>query len=432
MNSEKTRLRAKNFSRNFSLLQVCLICLIFGPFTTFCLASSNIRLGIDYLQDREFDILQNKRVGLLTHPAGVNSLGKSTVLTLHNTNKVNLVALFGPEHGIYGDEKASVPVDDKIDHRTNLPVYSLYGKFRKPTSKMLGGLDCLVIDLQDVGVRCYTYISCMRYVMEACFEEGVEVVVLDRPNPLGGLKTAGPMIDSEWISYVGAFPMPFVHGMTIAEIALWSKQIPGVLKIEDKVRRKGKLTLVPMIGWKRNMTWPSTGLVWRPTSPNIPTLDSVAGYPMTGLGAQMGKFKHGIGTKYPFRLLTFDGKSPEELKRALENLNLKGLSYKIKQTSNASGKSVRGVYLVIQDWSVWRPTELAFAMMQLTARWQDPSPFSTAKQSEINLFNKHVGSSTWWKHIKTKDSEVDPRPVLLRWDAEVAAFSRKNKSYLLY
>jgi len=187
-----------------------------------------------------------------------------------------------------------------------------------------------------------------------------------------------------------------------------------------------------MIGWKRNMTWPSTGLVWRPTSPNIPTLDSVAGYPMTGLGAQMGKFKHGIGTKYPFRLLTFDGKSPEELKRALENLNLKGLSYKIKQTSNASGKSVRGVYLVIQDWSVWRPTELAFAMMQLTARWQDPSPFSTAKQSEINLFNKHVGSSAWWKHIKTKDSEVDPRPFLLRWDAEVAAFSRKNKSYLLY
>ena len=161
------------------------------------------------------------------------------------------------------------------------------------------------------------------------------------------------------------------------------------LKIEDKVRRKGKLTLVPMIGWKRNMTWPSTGLVWRPTSPNIPTLDSVAGYPMTGLGAQMGRFKHGIGTKYPFRLLTFDGKSPEELKRALENLNLKGLSYKIKQTSNVSGKSVRGVYLVIQDWSIWRPTELAFAMMQLTARWQEPSPFSTAKQSEINLFNKY-------------------------------------------
>ena len=179
MNGEKTRLMARNFRRNFSLLQVCLI---LGPFTTLCLASSNIRLGIDYLQDREFDILQNKRVGLLTHPAGVNSLGKSTVLTLHNASKVNLVALFGPEHGIYGDEKASVPVDDKIDHRTNLPVYSLYGKFRKPTSKMLGGLDCLVIDLQDVGVRCYTYISCMRYVMEACFEEGVEVVVLDRPT----------------------------------------------------------------------------------------------------------------------------------------------------------------------------------------------------------------------------------------------------------
>ena len=141
-------------------------------------AESKIRLGIDHLQDRNFRDLAGKTVGLLTHPAGTNSQGKSTVLILHSAKEVKLTALFGPEHGIYGDEKASVPVDDKIDHRTNLPVYSLYGKFRKPTPKMLTGLDCLVIDLQDVGVRCYTYVSCMRYVMEACFEAGVEVVVL--------------------------------------------------------------------------------------------------------------------------------------------------------------------------------------------------------------------------------------------------------------
>ena len=395
-------------------------------------ANSRILMGVDYLEARNFDILQGKRVGLLTHPAGVNSQGKSTVVLLHASKAVNLTSLFGPEHGIYGDEKASVPVDDKIDHRTNLPVFSLYGKFRKPTAKMLANLDCVVIDLQDVGVRCYTYVSCMRYVMEACFEAGVEVIVLDRPNPLGGLKVAGPMIDPEWISYVGAFPMPFVHGMTIAELALWSKQTSGILKIEEQVRKKGKLTLVPMQNWERSMTWPSTGLKWYPTSPNIPTLDSVAGYPMTGLGAQMGKFKHGIGTKYPFRFLTYEGKSSADVKKALEELRLKGLSYKILDTTDSSGKKISGVYIAIQNWSEWQPTELAFAMMQLSARWQSPSPFQNAKKSEINLFNKHVGSSAWWDHLQGSGGQVNPGPFLKRWNAEVANFRRQVMPYLIY
>ena len=414
-------------SKVFRFLGVLPLFFLFSIFT-----SGKVKLGIDYLEDQKFKILHGKRVGLLTHPAGVNTNGRSTVLVLHTAKEVNLTALFGPEHGIYGDEKASVPVDDKIDHRTNLPVYSLYGKFRKPTPKMLAELDCLVIDLQDVGVRCYTYVSCMRYVMEACFEAGVEVIVLDRPNPLGGLKIAGPMIDQEWISYVGAFPMPFVHGMTIAELALWSKQTQGVLKIEDRVRKQGKLTLVPMIGWGRNMTWPKTGLTWRPTSPNIPTLDSVAGYPMTGLGAQMGKFKHGIGTQHPFRFLTFEAKSPSEVKSALEQLQLKGLSFKIMETKDSSGKKVRGVYIIIKDWTNWQPTELAFAMMQLTARWQSPSPFSQAKKSEINLFNKHVGSTAWWTHLETSGNSVDPSSFLNRWDREAKLFRKKTEPFLLY
>ena len=209
------------------------------------MASGKFMLGVDYLERTNFSVLAGKKVGLLTHPAGKNASGIATVRVLHQSPKVNLVALFGPEHGIYGDEKASVPVDDKVDHRTGLPVYSLYGKFRKPTPKMLSGIDCLVVDLQDVGVRCYTYISCMKYAMEACFESGKEIIILDRPNPLGGLKVAGPMIDLEWISYVGAFPMPFVHGMTIAEIALWAKKTKGILKIDDKIRKKGNSVSYP-------------------------------------------------------------------------------------------------------------------------------------------------------------------------------------------
>ncbi len=396
------------------------------------IASAEIALGIDHLQRIGFSILEGKRVGLLTHPAGRNANGVSTVEALRDGQKVNLVALFGPEHGIYGDEKASVPVEDKVDHRTGLPVFSLYGKFRKPTDEMLSIIDVLVVDLQDVGVRCYTYVSCMRYAMEACFENDVEVVVLDRPNPLGGLKLAGPMIDERWMSYVGAFPMPFVHGMTIGELALWAKKTPGVLKVDDSTRKRGRLTIVPMLGWEREMTWPQTGLSWTPTSPNIPTLDSVAGYPMTGLGAQLGKFRHGIGTQHPFRFLTFEGKSAEELKSALDEIGLHGLSFKIKSLSDSKGNNLDGVYVVLSDWNAWNPTALAFHMMRLSALWQTPNPFAEASEAEATLFNKHVGSTAWWNALTERGSAIQPDRFIGLWNDEVAAFRNQTKRFLLY
>ncbi len=394
--------------------------------------SAKFKLGIEHLQETDFEILRGLKVGLLTHPAGVNGKGESSIEILRANSTVNLVALFGPEHGIYGNEKAAVPVEDKIDQKTGLPVFSLYGKFRKPTAEMLSKIDCLVIDLQDVGVRCYTYISCMKYAMEACFEEGKKVVVLDRPNPLGGLKMAGPMIDEECMSYVGAFPMPFVHGLTIGEIALWSKKESGILDISETARKRGELVIVPMKNWSRLMTWPKTGLEWVPTSPNIPTLDSVAGYPMTGLGAQMGKFKHGIGTPQPFRFLTFEGKSSLELKNALDALNLEGLSFQIKTLKNNTGKNTEGVYIVLNDWSKWNPTELAFHMMRLSAKWETPSPFTKAKESEITLFNKHVGSKAWWDHLNEKGENCNIDEFISRWNSELKQFKDKISRYHLY
>ena len=394
--------------------------------------SAKFKLGIEHLQETDFEILRGLKVGLLTHPAGVNGKGESSVEILRSSSTVNLVALFGPEHGIYGNEKAAVPVEDKIDQKTGLPVFSLYGKFRKPTAEMLSKIDCLVIDLQDVGVRCYTYISCMKYAMEACFEEGKKVVVLDRPNPLGGLKMAGPMIDKECMSYVGAFPMPFVHGLTIGEIALWSKKESGILNISETARKRGELLIVPMKNWSRLMTWPKTGLEWVPTSPNIPTLDSVAGYPMTGLGAQMGKFKHGIGTPQPFRFLTFEGRSSLELKQALDALNLGGLSFQIKTLKSNSGKNIDGVYIVLNDWSNWNPTELAFHMMRLSAKWETPSPFTKAKESEITLFNKHVGSQAWWDHLKETGENCNIEEFISLWNAELEQFKDKISRYHLY
>ena len=240
------------------------------------------------------------------------------------------------------------------------------------------------------------------------------------------------MIDPEWISYVGAFPMPFVHGMTIAEIALWAKKRKGILRVDEKTRKQGNLSIVPMINWTRSMTWPQTNLSWHPTSPNIPTLDSVAGYPMTGLGAQLGDFHHGIGTKHPFRFLTFKNKSAVELKAALEQLNLRGLSYKILTLKNADGKAVTGVYIVIHDWSSWEPTDLAFAMMSLSAKWQSPSPFIGVKSSEANLFNKHVGSTQWWNYLQSSKQNINHRKFKQKWNKEVSQFRSSIKPFLLY
>ncbi len=421
------------FFMNSFLLKSSFFCSVFLlTFFSHAEQVKGISLGVDYLEQLEFSILKGKKVGLLTHPAGRNNTGTSTVEVFRDSEEVDLVALFGPEHGIYGDEKASVPVEDKVDHRTGLPVFSLYGKFRKPTANMLSKIDTLVIDLQDVGVRCYTYVSCMRYAMEACFENYVEVVVLDRPNPLGGQKIAGPMMDEQWMSYVGAFPMPFVHGMTIAEIALWSKKTPGVLKIDDGARKKGKLTIVPMKGWRRGMTWPQTGLAWFPTSPNIPSLDSVAGYPMTGLGAQLGKFRHGIGTKHPFRFLTFEGKDPEVVKNALDNLNIPGLSFQVKTLLDTKGENTTGVYIVLSDWNSWNPTDLAFHMMQLSALWEQPSPFGKASESESKLFNKHVGSTLWWDTLIREGSAIETEKFIANWNRESQAFRNETSRYLLY
>ncbi|HXA80216.1 MAG TPA: DUF1343 domain-containing protein, partial [Opitutaceae bacterium] len=213
-----------------------------------------VMLGIDVLAAENFAPIAGKRIGLLTHPAGVNRLGVSTIDVLRHAPNVKLVALFGVEHGIYNEMPAEKTYPDHLDPRTGLMVFSLYnGITHKPTKAQLKGLDALVIDLQDIGSRSYTFVSAMKVAMEACFETGVEVVVLDRPNPLGGLKVGGPPLDPQLTSYVGEFHVPYVHGLTIGELALMAKEVPGVLDVPDAVRARGKLTIIPMRGWRRAM-----------------------------------------------------------------------------------------------------------------------------------------------------------------------------------
>src|SRR5216117_1726851 len=223
--------------------------------------SAQVQLGSDVLAANGFRELQGKRVGMITNPSGVNRNGESTIDLLRNAPGVKLVALLGPEHGVYGDVKAGENIRDKTDQRTGLPVHSLYGATRKPTPAMLKGLDALVYDLQDTGVRSYTFISTMGLAMEACAQARVEFVVLDRPNPLGGERVEGPMLDERSRSFVGQWKLPYAYGMTCGELA---RMING----EGWIKSPCKLTVIPMKGWHRLMVWRDTGLAWAPTSPN--------------------------------------------------------------------------------------------------------------------------------------------------------------------
>jgi len=402
------------------------------PFFIPPVLQSPVMLGIDVLESEGFGLLRGKRIGLLTHPAGVNRNGVPTVEVLRRVSRVKLVCLFAPEHGIYGNEVASAQVEDTVDQRTGLPVYSLHGKNRKPTREQLKTIDALVIDLQDIGVRSYTYTVTMRYAMEACFQAGVEVIVLDRPNPLGGLKADGPLLDRELMSGVGAFPVPYVHGLTIGELARFAASTPGVMDVPENIRANGKLTIVPMHGWRRDMRWPDTGLSFIPTSPAICDFGSVVGYAMIGLGCEETGFNHSMGMPYSFQILSTSGKTPDQLMRDLQALRVPGLWYqKITQADNR-GRPVGGVLVQVVDWSAWNPTELSFCLMRLACHYRPPNPFLSVTASDVSKFNRHVGSTVWWNALRRDGARVDVEGFQREWRARAQAYREQTRRFWLY
>lgn len=397
-----------------------------------------VMLGIDVLEADGFELLRGKRVGLLTHPAGVNRRGESTIDVLRRAPGVTLVALFGGEHGLRGNYRAEVLIADATDPPTGLPVYSLHGAYRKPTPAMLRGLDALVIDLQDIGTRSYTFVSSMLYAMAACFENDVECIVLDRPNPLGGLKVDGPPLDARLKSFVGAFRVPYVHGLTIGELARMAKEAPGVMRVPngidvaDDVRESGQLTIVPMRGWRRSMRWPETGLKWVPTSQNIPDFAACVGYPMTGLGAIIGGFSHGIGTNHPFRGLAHPKMRLPVLERELAALPVSGLAFRRIDAVNRKGQPTQGLYVEVTDWEAWNPTELSFHLMRLACRINPTNPFAAASSAKEREFLIHVGSEEFFRALQRDGAAVPVEAFVERWRRQAAIYQQQSRRYWLY
>ncbi len=410
---------------------------------------ANVMLGIDVLEAEGFAALKGKRIGLLTHPAGVDRRGVPTVDVLLHAPGVKLVALFSAEHGIYGDTPQSTLIGNSIDKRTGLPVVSLYGKNgHRPTKAMLKGIDALVVDLQDIGSRSYTFINSMKWAMEGCFENHVEVIVLDRPNPLGGLKVSGPLLDTNLADSrahpngVGAFGVPYVHGLTIGELARMAKDMrppsASALQISEYARAHGKLTVIPMRGWTRSMRWPETGLTWVPTSPMMPDFAAVLGYPMVGLGAYWDGtridtgFRHGIGKFYPFRGISHKTAKIEVVQRELSAYHIPGLQFRVVSAPDKDGRPAVGLFTEITDFDAWDPTELNFVLMKIACKLDPRNPFAPAPGRDFSGFRHHLGSDEFFAALQREGARIDLDFWLRRWREQDHVYQQMSRKYWLY
>ena len=308
-----------------------------------------IKTGIEVLKAEDFKSLQGKRIGLITNPTGLDNDLRSTVDILHNAPGVKLVALYGPEHGVRGNQHAGDRVDDNSDAVTGLTVYSLYGKTRKATPKMLEDIDALVYDIQDIGSRSFTYISTMGLAMEAAAEQGKEFIVLDRPNPLGGQKVEGSLTEDDCISFVSQFKIPYIYGLTCGELAM---MINGERMLEGG--KQCKLTVIKMKGWKRSMTYEDTGLQWVPSSPHIPQPVSAISYPISGIIGEFSYLNIGVGYTIPFQMFSAPWIEGDKLADRMNALKVPGVMFRpiyLKPFyATMQGEQIQGVQVHVVDY----------------------------------------------------------------------------------
>ncbi|MGG0643510.1 DUF1343 domain-containing protein [Sporosarcina gallistercoris] len=374
-------------------------------------------LGVERLMKDEKKLIKGKRVGLITNPTGVDQNLNSVVDMLNNDPEIQLEALYGPEHGVRGDAQAGQYVDYYIDEVTGLPVYSLYGKTRKPTPEMLQNIDVLVFDIQDVGTRFYTYIYTMALAMEAAKEKGIPFIVLDRPNPLGGKKVEGPVLEPEFASFVGQYAIPLRHGMTVGELAkLFNKEFDI----------DADLTVVKMKGWKRNAYFDETGLQFVMPSPNMPTLETALAYPGSAL-IEGTNVSEGRGTTKPFELIGAPFISSTELASRLNQLNLPGVTFRAASFtptfSKHSGKLSHGVQIHITDRNKYEPVETG---LHIVKTMKDLYP----EQVQLTPFFDNLIGNGW---IRTGiENGMTVQELKSRWEKELKEFEKVRKKYLLY
>lgn len=388
---------------------------------------TKIKTGIEVLKEQNFKILEGKRVGLITNPTGVDNNLVSTIDILNQAPNVNLVALYGPEHGVRGDVHAGDHIDNSADLVTGLPVYSLYGKTRKPTPEMLKDIDVLVYDIQDIGCRSFTYISTMGIAMETAAENNIEFIVLDRPNPLGGIKVEGGLVEDKFISFVSQFKIPYLYGLTCGELAM-------MLNGENMTGKPCKLQVVKMKGWKRKMDYTQTGLQWIPSSPHVPHAHSAFFYPLSGILGELGYMSIGVGYTIPFQMFAAEWINAEEFTHAMNALRLPGIRFRpiyLKPFySIGKGEHLQGVQVYIMDYEKARLSEIQFYIMQEAARlYPDKAVFENAGKDRFDMFDKVTGSDFVRLTFAQNNKFEDIRSF---WYKDVEPFKKLSKKYYMY
>ena len=393
---------------------------------TASVSAANVQTGIEVLRADGFKLLEGKRVGLTTNPTGVDSNLKSTIDILWEAENVNLVALYGPEHGVRGNVHAGDVVDNEVDKKTGLKMYSLYGKTKKPNKEMMDEIDVMVYDIQDNGCRSYTYISTMGMLMEACIEHGKELIVLDRPNPLGGEKIEGCLVEDGYISFVSQFKIPYLYGQTPGELALY-------LNATD-YENKCKLTVVEMKGWKRDMTWDETGLEWIVASPHVPHGQSAVFYPVTGIFGEFGYISIGVGYTLPFEVMGAPWISADTLAEAMNALELPGLEFRPiyykPYYSTFQGELCQGVQIHILDYEKARLSEVQFLVVQELMRlWPEKDWFKLCNQKRFGMFDKVCGTNKIREMFGKRYQWEDIREY---WYKDVETYREASSKYYLY
>ena len=410
-----------------------IIAAVIGVFAC-TLALAQVKPGIEVLRERNFEPLKGKRVGLLTNPSGVDRELHSTIDILFNAPGVQLVKLFAPEHGVRGDIYAGGHADDSVDEATGIPVLSVYGKYTTPTPEMLSGLDVVVYDIQDVGTRSYTFISALGLMMRACAENNIEVMVLDRPNPLSGLKVEGNYVEPGFFSYVSQYKIPYVYGLTVGEFAMlineeglnWGKK-------GDLEHVSCKLTVIPMKGWKRSMTYEDTKLPWVLPSPQVPQCKNAIGYPCAGI---VGDFSNtylniGVGYTLPFQVFGAEWVDAEALKAKLNSYNIPGLAFRtihFKPFFGAQqGKLLHGVEYYFTDYSKAPLTLINFYVMQaIHELYPEHNPYD----GKANRMHDQVCGTDNIRKMFGENFKV--ADMIEYWNKAVEAFKKLSKKYYLY
>jgi uncharacterized protein YbbC (DUF1343 family) len=378
--------------------------------------------GLDTFLTEGLPELAGRRVGLITNPTGVDCRLRSSVDLLRASGALELVALFGPEHGVRGEAQAGVPVSGAIDRHTGLPVHSLYGETRRPTPAMLAGLDALIFDIQDVGARYATYVSTLAHAQEAAAQAGLRFVIFDRPDPITGTHIEGNLLDPAFASFVGVHPLPVRHGLTVGELArLFAAECGWPEPL-----------VVPLRGWRRATWFDQTGLPWVQPSPNLPTLDSLTLYPGTCL-VEGTNLSEGRGTTRPFELVGAPWVDPVRLAAELGRRELPGVvfrpAYFTPTFSKHAGVSCGGVQIHITDRQALRPVRMGIHLLHaLHALW--PREFAWQRGDDGGYFIDLLLGGNGPR--RALDGGATPAEIIAGWRDAEGTFERRRRPFLLY